>query len=224
MRVSCVVPAYNEVDRVGASVRALLSTGRIGRVLVVDDGSTDGTAEAARAAGASVHRLAKNRGKGRAVSEGLARADGDVVLLVDADLGESAGRLCALIDAVEAGADLAIASFRSPGGFGLAKGAARSAVRWLGGRALESPLSGQRALSRRCLEVLGSLPEGWGVEVAMTVRALWHGLEVVEVPIALEHRATGKDLTGFLHRGRQCLAVLATSFSLFLEGVLEARS
>lgn len=224
MRVACVVPACNEEDRVGESVRALLATGRIDRVLVVDDGSIDGTTEAARSAGASVHRLPRKRGKGRAVREGLSRVDGDAVLLADADLGQTAARLCALIDSVEQGADLAIASFRTPGGFGLARGVARSAIRWLGGRKVESPLSGQRALSRRCLEVLEPLPEGWGVELAMTVRALWHGLEVVEVPLDLEHRATGRDLAGFVHRGRQCVEVLGTSLSLFLEGLLEARS
>lgn len=224
MRVGAVVPAHNEADRVGESVRALLGTGRIDRVLVVDDGSEDGTAEVARAAGACVHRLARNRGKGYALSEGIARSEGEIVLLADADLGSCAAKLSALIDAVEEGADLAIASFRTSGGFGIAKRLARSSIRWLGGKTMESPLSGQRAIARRALEALIPFPRGWGVEVAMTVRALWNGLTVVEVPLALEHRATGRSLAGFRHRGRQCLSVLGTSLSLFLEGIVEARS
>lgn len=224
MRVCCIVPAYNEADRVGGTVRALLDTGRIERVIVVDDGSTDGTAGAARSAGAEVVRLPANRGKGSALNEGIARSEGEVVLLADADLGGCAARLCSLIDAVEAGSDLAIASFRSPGGFGVGKGVARLSIRWLGGRVMESPLSGQRALSRRAVEALSPFPSGWGVEVAMTVRALWHGLNVVEVPVALEHRATARNLAGFRHRGRQSLSVLVTSLSLFLEGIVEARS
>lgn len=224
MSVCCIVPAYNEAERVGTTVKALFDTGRIDRVLVVDDGSTDGTADVARSAGAEVVRLGVNRGKGNALNEGVARLEAEIVLLADADLGSCAARLCPLIDAVEAGSDLAIASFRSPGGFGVAKRVAHYSIRWLGGRALESPLSGQRAISGRALRAVSPLPRGWGVEVAMTVRALWLGLRIVEVPLALEHRATARSLAGFRHRGRQCLSVLGTSLSLFLEGIVEARS
>ena len=110
--------------------------------------------------------------------------------------------------------DLAIASFASRGGFGLAKGVAAAGIELLTGRVFQSPLSGQRALSPRALALLSSMPPGWGIEVAMTVKALQKGLDVVEVPVALSHRETQKDLAGFLHRGRQCWAILSTLSSL----------
>ena len=95
--------------------------------------------------------------------------DVHVVLLADADLGESAGRLFPLVEAVRRGeTDVAIASFASRGGFGVAKRIASRGILLLTGKRFQSPLSGQRALSRRALSLFASLPSGWGVEVAMT--------------------------------------------------------
>lgn len=214
MSAAAIVPAYNEEGRVGATVRALLGSGAVDRVVVVDDGSTDRTGLEAGREGAEVIALETNMGKGAALKAGLASVDAPVYLLADADLQQSAGRLGALVDAVHGGADIAIAQFDVAGGFGLAKGIARYGIWRLAGQDMKSPLSGQRALAKRALEAVWPLPEGWGVEVAMTVRALWSGLKVVEVPLALEHRATGRDVQGFLHRGKQCIAVASTLLRL----------
>lgn len=228
--VWAVVPAYNEEERVGFTVEALYRSVGCRRVIVVDDGSTDGTAERASRAGATVLRQGRNRGKGQALRRGIEEVVAgedralEAVLLADADLGPSAGGLGPLVEAVRGGADLAVASFSPAGGFGIAKRLAAGGIRALTGRALESPLSGQRALSPRALSLAAGLPRGWGVEVAMTVRALAEGLTVVEVPLALEHRRTGRDLAGFVHRGKQCGAVAATLLGLALERLLPRRA
>jgi len=217
MKAVAIVPAYNEEGRVGATVRSLLESGAVDRVVVVDDGSKDATGAEAEAAGAAVIALRKNRGKGGALTEGIAAVDAAAYLLADADLGETAGRLAALVERVASGgAHLAIAQFDTPGGFGLAKGLARAGIRLLTGETFKSPLSGQRAIAREALDAVWPLPVGWGVEVAMTVKALWKGFTVVEVPVELTHRATGRDAAGFLHRGRQCAAVLRTLCELGL--------
>jgi Glycosyltransferases involved in cell wall biogenesis len=211
-----VVPAFNEEERIEATVAALYKGVRCDRVVVVDDGSHDATGERARRAGAAVVPLSRNGGKGRALRRGIEEvlrggAGVDVLLLADADLGPAAARLVPLVQAVrEQGKDLAIASFSSRGGFGLAKRIAAAGIYRLTGRLFASPLSGQRALSRRALDLAAAFPAGWGVEVAMTVKAIERGLDVIEVPIALSHRETGKNLAGFFHRGRQCGAVLVT--------------
>lgn len=213
-----VVPAYNEEERIATTVKHLLN-GVVEKVVVVDDGSTDQTAAEAERVGALVIKHPSNRGKGAAVNFGLLRVIADEetewILLADADLGESAGALGELVEAVRSNrADVAIAQFRSAGGFGVARRLASRGIRWLTGFETLSPLSGQRALTRAAAEGLLPLPSGWGLEVGMTVRAVWDGFRVVEVPVSLAHRETKRDLQGFRHRGRQCADVLSTLWKM----------
>jgi hypothetical protein len=132
--------------------------------------------------------------------------DDPVVLLCDADLGESAATLRALVDTVERGqADLAIASFtrREGGGFGLALGYARRAIRDLSGFHATAPISGQRAMRASLLRELIPFAAGWGMETGMTIDAIRGGHRVTEVELPLVHRATGRTFGGFRHRAAQ---------------------
>jgi hypothetical protein len=107
-------------------------------------------------------------------------------------------------------ADLAIADLppqQGAGGFGLAMGLARQGMARVTGRRMSEPLSGQRAIRWEALPALLPFAPGFGVEVAMTMDALRAGLRVVEVEADLRHAATGKDLAGLLHRGRQARAI-----------------
>src|SRR5688572_9022067 len=108
--IVAIVPAKDRVDSVGATVRALRSLDRVDRVLVVDDGLVDVTADAARAAGAEVLRLPVNRGKSAAVAAGVdACPEAEVFLLVDADVGATATAAACLLDPVLDGrADLVV--------------------------------------------------------------------------------------------------------------------
>jgi len=213
MRVVALVPAHNEAERIGATVRAICSLPDLDRVVVVDDGSRDGTADIAEEAGAEVVRLDRNRGKGAALSAGLDAAHtADIVMLLDADLGETASQAGSLLGPLLAQeADMTIAGFPPadrPAGLGLVKGLARWGIRRLGGYfEASAPLSGQRALNGRALEAATPFESGYGVEVTLTIRALRAGLRVVEVPTTMSHAATGRDVAGFLHRGRQFVHV-----------------
>src|SRR6516165_6661836 len=122
--VAVVIPAYNEADRVGATVAAAATLAGVDVVVVVDDGSRDGTARAAREAGASVLRHARNRGKAAAMETGAEairlldqrepRPQGSPrhLLFLDADLGATAAAAGPLITPVTAGsADMTIAVF-----------------------------------------------------------------------------------------------------------------
>jgi hypothetical protein len=219
--VLALVPARDEAERVGATVRALRDLPGVTEVLVVSDGSTDATAARALEAGAHCLDLPRNLGKGGALNAGLAALMGRVaervspepavLLLADADLAETAGRLGRLLDPVLDGeADLAIADLpaqHGAGGFGVAMGLARVGMARATGRRMSEPLSGQRAVRWEALPALLPFAPGFGVEVAMTIDALRAGLRVVEVEVDLRHNATGKDLSGLLHRARQARAI-----------------
>jgi glycosyltransferase involved in cell wall biosynthesis len=134
--------------------------------------------------------------------------DGPIFVLCDGDLGESAASLAPLVDAVrrEAG-DLAVARFtrRVGGGVGLAVGFARFAIRRGCGLRTQAPISGQRALRARALERTLPFAHGFGMEIGMTIDAVRAGMRVVEVELDLTHRATGRTLGGFVHRGLQLI-------------------
>jgi hypothetical protein len=206
-RVVALVAARNEFPHVGLTVEAIASLPEVDEVVVVDDGSRDGTAEAARNAGARVLVAPRGVGKGGALERAFDRVRADVFLLLDADLGASAKEAGGLLSSVLSGeADLVIGVLpRQPGhgGFRLVKRASALWIRWLSGFRAAEPMSGQRALTHRVLEVVRPLATGFGVELGMTVDAVRAGLRVVEVPVRMDHAPTGRDLGGFLHRARQ---------------------
>lgn len=134
-----------------------------------------------------------------------------IFVLCDGDLGDSAASLTALVDMVVRGdADIAVAAFanRVGGGFGLALGFARWAIRRRCGLQTRAPISGQRALTRGVLEDVLPFAHGFGMEIGMTIDAVRAGHRVREVELDLAHRASGRTLAGFLHRGRQLIDFL----------------
>ncbi len=215
-----IITARDEADRIGVTLGALARAFPGAPVVVGDDGSADATAGVARAAGAVVVSAARPLGKGGTATLAARRAlelggPATVYVLCDGDLGESALALAGLERAVRAGADLAIAAFarREGGGFGLALGFAGWAIRRLGGPPMRAPISGQRALSAAALRDVLPFAPRFGMEIGMTVDADRAGLEIVEVELALAHRATGRDWRGFVHRGRQLVDFAAVYVS-----------
>ena len=177
----------------------------------------------------NVVRHARNRGKAAALETGAARlavlesrsrgsADaagatwasgaGRPLLLVDADLGDTAANTLALAEPVLAGeADLAIAVLppqsRPGGGRGFVVRLARRGIVQATGGPPPSPCRGCAASPGEAFEAARPLAHGWGVETAMTIDLLTAGYRVVEVPCDLQHRVTGADWRGQVHRLRQ---------------------
>jgi glycosyltransferase involved in cell wall biosynthesis len=216
--VHVIVAARNEADRIGATLAALALAFPGAPVWVGDDGSSDRTSAIARAAGARVVRSEQAIGKGGsatlaardALRHALGAVSGEgprsIFILCDGDLGESAGELGALAEAIGRGeADMAVAVFaaRVGGGVGLAIAFARWAIRRRCGLRTRAPISGQRALGARVLEDVLPFAAGFGMEIGITIDAVRAGYRVVEIELDLAHRATGRTLAGFVHRGLQ---------------------
>ncbi|MCU1451544.1 MAG: hypothetical protein JWP02_3714 [Acidimicrobiales bacterium] len=205
--VVALVAAHNEGTTVGPTVAALLGLAEVDRVLVVDDGSRDDTADEARAAGATVLRLPRNVGKGAAVTAGIeATPDADVYLLVDADVGTSAAAARSLLQPVlSRDADMTVGLLPAAGrrgGFGLVRDLSGAGTARAVGWRPTSPLSGQRAVRAELLRRLELAPR-FGLETALNVDAVRAGGRVVEVPVVMEHRHTGRGPAGFAHRAAQ---------------------
>jgi glycosyltransferase involved in cell wall biosynthesis len=211
-QLALIVTAFNEADRLPATLAAVDRAFPGARVLVADDGSRDGTGHAALQHGAELVRAPVTIGKGGVATlaaQRLLESAGppEVVVLCDGDLGETAGELPRLVAALDGGegregADLAIGVFarRVGGGVGAALGFSRWATRRLGGVELRAPISGQRALRGELLPSLLPFAPRFGMETAMNIDAARAGYRIAEVELELEHRATGKTLRGFIHR------------------------
>jgi hypothetical protein len=219
--VAVVIPAHDEERRIAATVRAASVMDGVDLVVVVDDGSRDGTSDAAAAAGAVVVRHGRNRGKAGAMETGAAAVaaidarEGRVkpdtahlLLFLDADLEESAVNAVSLIGPVRDGeAAMTIAILppqkRAGGGHGFVVRAARDGIRRASGFAATQPLSGQRCLTRDAFDAALPLASGFGVETGLTIDLVRQGFAVREVEVDLHHRVTGADLAGQLHRAKQ---------------------
>jgi glycosyltransferase involved in cell wall biosynthesis len=223
--VAVVIPARNEVRRIGATVAAASRIDGVDLVVVADDGSTDRTRDIAAHAGAVVVSHYRRQGKAAAMVLGasaVAAVDAHEhrpsrhLLFLDADLGDSAAGAEALVGPVRTGeADMTIAVLpsstifdgRAGGGHGFVVRLARRGVVRLAGFEPTQPLSGQRCLTRPAFDAARPLAPGFGVETGLTIDLVRKGFRVVEVPVPLRHRVTGRDIGAQLHRGVQYVHV-----------------
>ncbi len=207
--VSVIIPAHNEEEYLGKTLASLHGCS-LQEIIVVDDGSLDETATIARRGGAVVLVNKTCRGKARAVARGVAAAGEDVILLVDADLGETAGLTVKLYDILRRdNLDMVVGVLpEKKGGFGILRGMARRGITFLGKTKLRQPLSGQRAFRKEIFQDCLGPCRGFGLEVALSLDALRAGYKIKEVELPLRHRHTDRNVQGFLHRGRQTMDIL----------------
>lgn len=176
LTVSCIIPAWNEAERLPGILVSVIGHPAIDEVIVVDDGSSDGSAEVAERMGATVRRLSRNQGKSSAVAAGIAMAGGELILLLDADLiGLTPKALIDLLLPVRSGwAEVAISL--------------RQNAPWLWRRIGIDYISGERVMRRSLL--VPHLPriaalKGFALEVFLN--DLWIGhkvrLSVVELAV-----------------------------------------
>ena len=216
--------AYNEADRIAATLAALAPAFPGAPMWVADDGSTDATAEIARDAGARVVRSARVIGKGAAVTRAAREAlcarrprasprrRAPSRLKIDlralrrrprATRRASWARSPTRSRAGRRTSRWPPSQARRRRAAGSRCGFARWAIRRRCGLDANAPISGQRALSAGALRDVLPFAHGYGMEIGMTIDAVRAGYRVVEIELDLAHRASGRTLAGFVHRARQ---------------------
>jgi hypothetical protein len=185
----------------------------INEIIVVDDGSTDSTYQMLKPLkNIILLHIKHNKGKGYAVKYALNHATNHMIALLDADLCESASEVNKLIKHIKP-AENAIIIGRLPapkkkGGFGIVKKVSARGFHALTSKKVDSLLSGQRILPIDFLRSI-DLPEGFGLEFKITLEGVRKGFEIIEVPVNMQHRETGRNIKGFMHRGKQFLDIVS---------------
>jgi len=190
-KIAAAIPAYQAAPSVGGVVRGTLA--QLQEVLVIDDGSADGTAEEARKAGARLISFPANRGKGAALAAAFADLFGrgfDGVLTLDADGQHLPEEIPKLLPAVEAGGDLVLGVrdhlFGEMSAVRRASNRLSSrAISFAAGQRLTDIQTGFRYYSRRLVETVGFPEARFEAESAVVVRAARRGFKIVTVPVHL---------------------------------------
>jgi len=184
--VSIVIPAYNEADVIGEVVAALAAAGPWREIIVVDDGSRDGTGARATAAGATVVAHPYNKGNGAAVKSGIRRATGEFVLIIDGDgqhRPDDARRLVGRLGEYDLVIGARAAETQASQGRKLGNAALNWLASYLTGREIPDLTSGFRAARREYLrEFLHLLPNGFSTPTTTTLAFIKAGYNVAFEP------------------------------------------
>jgi glycosyltransferase involved in cell wall biosynthesis len=192
VRVCALIPAFNEADVIAEVVAGVARF--VTSVLVVDDGSDDGTTAAAERAGAQCVRLEENRGKGCAIRAGLGRllsADFTHVLFMDGDGQHRPEDVPALIDcAARTGADMVIGARplergRMPASRHFSNTVGSRIASWLVGREIRDSQSGFRLVRAEALRALSLSASKYEIEMEVLVKLCLRGGTVAHAPVAM---------------------------------------
>ncbi len=204
-KILAAIPAFNEEHYIGTVV--LQAKQYVDQVIVLDDGSSDGTSNVARLAGAEVVRHAAQQGKGAALQRLMVEArnrGADILVFLDADTQHNPNEIPRLIKPVCDGFDLVIGSRKSqanktPFYRRVGQKTLLYSSQAPSGTRLTDSECGFRAISRRAISALSLKENGFAVETEMIAQASEKGLKIIEVPISNIYTKDGSTLNPWVH-------------------------
>lgn len=216
--ISIVIPAYNEADAIADVVQVLRGAANWREIIVVDDGSSDATARLAQEAGACVVRLPYNMGNGAAVKNGIRRASGEFVLIIDADgqhPPEDALRLAAKLGEYDMVIGARSGETQATHARRAGNGALNSLASYLTGREIPDLTSGFRGARASGLrEYLHLLPNGFSTPTTTTLAFIKGGYSVTFEPIHARQRS-GQSKIRLARDGAKFLMIIFKIITIF---------
>lgn len=220
---SVLIPARDEEPTIAQVVHACLRLDGAAQVLVVSEGSIDGTADAARQAGATVIVGPSSRGKGHAIKRGLEAVSEDIVVLIDGDGQDDPEEIPLLLAAIDSGVGMVIGSrFLGRWESGAITGRNLLGTRFLTAvlnilyrSHVTDPIAGFRAVRRGVLQTFPLSSNGYQVEVEMVLRVLSAGALIAEVPATRRPRVAGRSRLRSVRDGIAILRVILTERARF---------
>lgn len=237
MAITVILPCRNEASALPALMDDLAEILPDARILLIDDGSTDGSASVAEAHGATVISHQYSTGNGAAIKSGLRAADTDYVICMDADGQHRPEDVQALVVGLKKGYDMVVGARSAEGQANVGRGLANRFYNWFAGLMVGHPIldltSGMRAFRRdKAMEFLHLLPNGFSYPTTLTMAFFRAGYQITYVPIDVRPRQ-GRSHISILKDGIRFLLIIfkigtlysplkiffPASFLLFLLGV-----
>lgn len=237
-KLSVILPAYNEAGSIGALIHSIRAGYPEAEIIVIDDGSTDATAEEAAAAGASVYGHPYNIGNGAAIKSGIRVAQGDILVFMDADGQHDPDDIRKLIDYMPQ-FDMVVGARVKGSQASVGRSIGNRIYNWLGSYVSKFPIkdltSGFRAVKAEVARsFLYLLPNTYSYPTTITLGVLRSGQSVKYVPIAANPRTRGASNIRLAQDGIRFFMIivrictlyspmrvfLPVSFGLFLMGLI----
>jgi glycosyltransferase involved in cell wall biosynthesis len=238
IKISVIIPAYNEAETIGTLVSSIRSLYPEAEIIVVDDGSSDHTADAAKAAGAEVFSHPYNIGNGAAIKSGIRVAKGNALVFMDADGQHNPENIAKLLEFFP-DFDMVVGARSVGDQASLGRALGNKVYNWFASYVAKFPIkdltSGFRVVKANVARnFLYLLPNTYSYPTTLTLGVLRSGMSVKYVPIKIRKRKTGRSNIKLIHDGVRFFMIitrictlyspmrvfLPVSFVMFLAGVV----
>ena len=218
-KISVIIPAYNEAETIGTLVSSIRSLYPDADIIVIDDGSSDNTADVANAAGAEVYSHPYNIGNGAAIKTGIRKASGDVLVFMDGDGQHNPQDIAELLKYIPE-FDMVVGARSMGDQASLGRAFANKAYNWFASYVAKFPIkdltSGFRAVkSNIAKSFVYLLPNTYSYPATLTLGVLRSGMSVKYVPIKMQKRKTGKSNIKLIQDGVRFFMIITRICTLY---------